>query len=90
MADLVPKMAEQGSVRFAQVDSALLAGRIVGLGDRQRDDAVGVPGHHRDDASVRADFVREKVESEAGFGVLGFVGYRQMPGEKRVEQLALG
>ena len=55
-------MAEQGAVGLAHRLAALLALRVVGLGQRDRDDAVLVPGHDLLALGVRE--VGEKAEDE--------------------------
>ena len=46
MPDFVAEMTQQRAIGFAQFGAALLAYRIVGLGEIQCDDAVLMAGQH--------------------------------------------
>jgi len=65
MPDLMAQMAQQRAVGLAQAGADLLAHRVVGLVDIERDDAAGMSGHDR----LAVDRAQE-VEGQAARAVL--------------------
>ncbi len=86
--DLVAEMPEQGAVGLAHLAPALLALGIVGLDERDGDDAVVVAGHHLRALVLRR--VGQEVEDQPVLGILGPGLERQVPAQQAVEQPVLG
>ena len=87
MTALVPHVSEQRPIRLEHRRPPPLTLGIVGLGDVDGDDAVGVAGQHRPAAPVG---IREKLERQPSLRIVDPVGHRQAELDQREEQTSLG
>ena len=84
---LVPHVSEQRPIRLAHRRPPPLALGVVGLGDVDGDDAVGVPGQHRPAARLG---IREKLERQPSLRIVDPVRHRQTELDQREQQTPLG
>ena len=82
MADLVAEVAEQGPVRLVHFKPAPFALDVVGFGQRDRDQAMVVAGHH---LLLAGGIVGQEVEDQAMLGILDSRLHRQLPADQRIE-----
>jgi hypothetical protein len=80
----VAEVAEQRAIRLVELEPAPLALRVVRLGDADRDDAVGVPGHHRRRVGVVG--IGEELEREAALGVVLLARDREAESHEAVDE----
>src|SRR3954447_5743662 len=84
--DLVAEMPEQRPVGLAHLQPAPLALDVVGLGQRDRDQAVVVAGQ---DLLPALRIVGEEIEDQAMFGIVLPGLERQLPADQGIEQPVL-
>ena len=86
MPDLVTEMTERRAVQLAHLMAAAFALRVVGFGEIDGDDAVGMAGHHRRGGRRG---IGEKLKGQAA-GTFRLGLERQPKLKQRVEQPMLG
>ena len=88
MADLVAEVAEQRAIGLVHDGAPLFALGVVGLLERQRDQAVVMPGHHPRPIDMRRTC--QKIEHQPFAASLVALIERQLELHQRVEQPMLG
>ncbi|MGY4185222.1 hypothetical protein ACVI1I_001994 [Bradyrhizobium sp. USDA 4459] len=86
MSDLVAEMPEQRAIRLAHFEPAPLALDGIGLGQRDRDQAVVMAGH---DPLATVRIVGEEIEEQAVLRVVLPGLDRQLPADQGIEQPVL-
>jgi len=88
MTNLVAEVAEEGPIGLVQFESPLLAFRIVGFGEIDRDDTAVVSGENV--SPSRSRYVSKKLIGQPVNGVIDLVLHRKAEPQETVYQTAFG